>query len=460
MSRAAMLHRKAVIRFRQGDFDGARRGFQSAAAIAPHDPAIREGLAESLARLRRWPEAEAEARAALELAPGSPSLHDLLGRAAIERIDHAAALTHLGASLAARPAHAGTLVNLSRVLHRVGEWEAAVDAGLAALRLEPGLMPARLGLSLALHALGRSEEALAVLEPAPPHPMVRFNRGFILAHLGRLEEGLALMEARLELYDPGAGRGARWRGGPVAGTLLVVPEQGLGDLLLMCGFLPALASQADRVIVVTPPPLLRLFEAAFPGLRIVASADGVEASAHVSMMSLAHLAGVRTRSDMPAAPWLTLASPQARGARPRIGLNWAGNPRYPYDSIRSTPLDRLAPLLEDSGAEWVSLHRGVREAEAAVHGLPEPLAGAADFLDTARVMGGLDLVVSTETAIPNLSAALGIPTVVLTHPAPDWRWLHGHAGITVAAQTSVGDWSTPIAIAREAVRSVVAAAAA
>lgn len=456
-SRAQGLHRDGVQQFRRGDRVAAIASLAAAAQLAPRDAVIREAHAELLARSHRWSEAATEATAALACGPASASLLDLLGRIALEQGEHAAALEHLGASLAQRPAHAGTLVNLAVALHRVGEWSTAVQAGEAALRLEPRSLPARLGLSLALHALGRTEEGLALLEPVRQHPMARYNEGFLLAHRGDLAAALPRLEARLGLHDPGAVHARRWDGAPLDGTLLVVPEQGLGDALLMCGFLPALAARAREVVLLAPIPLRRLFEAAFPMLRVVSEANGVQASAQVSMLSLAYHAGVRSAADFPAAPWLRLPSPVTTVAtRPRVGLNWAGNPRYAFDTLRSTSLATMAPLLADTSVEWVSLHKGVREHEAAAAGLPAPLAAASDFLDTAQVVAGLDLVISTETAIPNLSAALGVPTVVLTHPTPDWRWSHAYSGVTVAAQSSVGDWSRPLAIAHASVRSLFA----
>lgn len=445
---------------RRGGLAAAIASLQKAARLAPADATIREAHAELLARARRWTEAGTEARAALACGSPSASLLDLLGRVALERGDPADALEHLGASLAARPAHAGTLVNLSVVLHRLGEWELAVQSAEAALRLKPDMVAARLGLSLALHALGRAEAALAALAPIESHPMARFNMGFIRAHQGDLATALPLMEARLELHDPGALLARRWVGERLEGVLLVLPEQGLGDALLMCAFLPALIERADEVVVQTPPPLLRLFEAAFPDLRIVPSALDVRADAQVSMMSLAARAGVRSRMDFPATPWLRIPATSITPSRPRVGINWAGNPRYSHDALRSTTLATLAPLLEETDVEWVSLHKGTREAEARAVGLPAPLADASDFLDTARVIAGLDLVISTETAIPNLSAAMGVPTVVLTHPTPDWRWSHAYPAVTVASQLTVGDWSRPLDIARQRVRSLSASRAA
>lgn len=458
---AASLHRAGIAQFRRGDRTAAIASLAAASRLAPRDAAVREAHAELLARAHRWSEAAAEADAALACGPEGASLLDLLGRIALEQGAHTAAIEHFGASLAARPAHAGTLVNLAVALHRVGEWSAAVQAGEAALRMEPSSVPARLGLSLALHALGRRSEALAVLRPVRRHPMARFNEGFVRAHEGDLATALPLMEARLEVRDPGAEWAPRWDGDSLDGTLLVVPEQGLGDALLMCGWLPALARRAREVVLWSPAPLARLFAVAFPAMRVVTDPSGVRAEAQVSVMSLAMHARARSRADYPAAPWLRVPVPaQPRGPRPRVGINWAGNPRYALDPIRSTSLATLAPLLADTNVEWVSLHKGEREHEAVVAGLPSPLVDAVDFLDTAQVVAGLDLVVSTETAIPNLAAALGVPTVVLTHPTPDWRWSHAYSGVVVAAQTEVGDWSRPVAIALDQIRTLTAVRAA
>lgn len=139
----------------------------------------------------------------------------------------------------------------------------------------------------------------------------------------------------------------------------------------------------------------------------------------------------------------------------RVGINWAGNPSYAYDHVRSTSLESFLPLLEVPGIEWVSLHRGTREHEAEAYGLPQPLRDAADFLDTARVIAGLDLVISTETAVPNLSAAMGVPTCVMCVQDVDWRWGSWYRGVTIAAQQEAGNWNGPIAAAAGALCEVL-----
>jgi len=44
------------------------------------------------------------------------------------------------------------------------------------------------------------------------------------------------------------------------------------------------------------------------------------------------------------------------------------------------------------------------------------------FVDTAAVLKSLDLVVSVDTAIVHLAAAMNVPVWVALHLSPDWRW--------------------------------------
>jgi len=147
------------------------------------------------------------------------------------------------------------------------------------------------------------------------------------------------------------------------------------------------------------------------------------------------------------------------GDKLRVGINWSGNPGYAHDRIRSTGLETFKTLLEIPQVHWFSLHKGHREAEADSFNLSQPLKGAADFYDTATVISALDLVVSTESLIPNLSAALGIPTCLVTSPDPDWRWNSWYRNVTVCPQRSLGRWDEPLARVQEIVQARLAATA-
>jgi ADP-heptose:LPS heptosyltransferase len=45
------------------------------------------------------------------------------------------------------------------------------------------------------------------------------------------------------------------------------------------------------------------------------------------------------------------------------------------------------------------------------------------FMDTAAIMKNLDLVISSDTSVPHLAGALGVPVWVALPHVPNWRWL-------------------------------------
>src|SRR5262249_28386889 len=72
---------------------------------------------------------------------------------------------------------------------------------------------------------------------------------------------------------------------------------------------------------------------------------------------------------------------------------------------------------------------------------------AGPFMDTAAVMKNLDLVVTSDTAIPHLAGALAVPVWVALPFAPDWRWLleredsPWYPTMRLFRQTERGNWT-------------------
>jgi hypothetical protein len=118
----------------------------------------------------------------------------------------------------------------------------------------------------------------------------------------------------------------------------------------------------------------------------------------------------------------------------RIGLAASGNPNHLNDQNRSLPSHLADQLAEIPGVVRLS---------------PE-VTGAKDFYDTARVVAGLDLVISVDTSIAHLSAAMGKPTwVLLPYIGVDWRWGGGvgspwYPSARLFRQAASCDWTEVI----------------
>jgi hypothetical protein len=229
-----------------------------------------------------------------------------------------------------------------------------------------------------------------------------------------------------------------------AKTLFVHAEQGSGDTIQFCRFLPLLLQRARRVIFEVPLPLFGLLRRALPAqILVVASGQPPPPfDRHCPLMSLPLALGT-TLENLPAAASYMAADAQrvdvwrnrlgaAQG--PRIGLAWSGNERHARDRERSIALARLLPLIRSlsrnpdlGGVQFLGLQNDLRPDDRPALA-PEPAFqyfGEAinDFEDTAALIALCDLVVSVDTAPLHLAGALGKPAWLLAARMPDWRWL-------------------------------------
>jgi hypothetical protein len=154
----------------------------------------------------------------------------------------------------------------------------------------------------------------------------------------------------------------------------------------------------------------------------------------------------------------------------RIGLAWQGSKLYPEDRFRSIPLARFAGLLLVPGYGFVSLQAGFGRDQIRQTGFggrlldpeEEIVRGSesfADFLETAGLLHGIDLVITVDTALAHLAASLGRPTWLLLPRPADWRWLIDrtdspwYPAIRIFRQTVPGEWGGALGAVERALRA-------
>lgn len=328
--------------------------------------------------------------------------------------------------------------------YEAGDLELSEQLLREALALRPGAANVIHILSAVLLGQGRFQEARKLAERVhstyPADPFGRLILGKLRLATGDYADGWPLYDARLEFsgYATEVPPYAPWRGEDLRGkTIVVWREQGFGDMIMCLRFLPMLRELGARVIAVTRPALVRLYKSL--GIETVShgGAPGslVELPAapdfHTHPFSIPRWLGV-TLDTVPGAPYLR-AEPLVRG---RIGVAWRGRPAHQYDRHRSLPAALGAQLLDLPGA--VDL---------------EPAAtGAGDFLDTARIITGLDAVVTVDTSIAHLAGAIGRPTLLLLpRLGLDFRWMNDRADTPWYAATQLlrqqpgEDWGAVVA---------------
>jgi hypothetical protein len=122
-----------------------------------------------------------------------------------------------------------------------------------------------------------------------------------------------------------------------------------------------------------------------------------------------------------------LAPPSYR----RVGIVWAGRPTHNNDRRRSASLAAFAPIAALPRVALVSLQKGPSTDQAGRYYGRAPLINVGaeidDYDDTMALLDCLDVVVTVDTSVGHLAAAMGRPVWILLATAPDWRWLLGRS---------------------------------
>ncbi|WP_371324777.1 tetratricopeptide repeat protein [Dechloromonas sp. ZY10] len=472
----------------RGDWAGACEYFKTAVAAAPDFALAWYNLGSSQRQLNQLPAARSALARALELAPDLHAARVNLSLVDFALGDSESALRLAHAALEAHPDDPDVFANLSTYLRTLGALEEAKLCAESALRLQP----THAGAWQALGTLAQDQRAFAAavtcyrhaIENDPDNAAAHWNLGLAALAQGDFDLGWREYEWRTRLpqmrgHYPDFGL-PLWQGEasqPLAGkTLLLVAEQGHGDTLQFVRLARQVKAAGACVKLMAQPALLRLLRP-LPWLdAVVAQTDPPPAADYVlPLLSLPARLGLQL-ADLPGAiPYLAASAenlaawrqrladlPSAEDCekpRPRIGLVWSGDPRphdpesHRIDARRSLPLAQLAPLFAAAPEyAWFSLQKGSAASQATAW--PQLLDYSAewqDFADTAALVAQLDLVITVDTAMAHLSAALGKPTWVLSRFDACWRWLDERSdspwypGLRLFRQPSPGDWATPLA---------------
>ena len=452
--------------------------YDRALAARPAFPEAMNNRGVSLARLDRTTEALQGYAAAIGLRPNY--LDALKNRAELlaklQRNEEA--LAAYDAAVALAPALAELVSNRSTVLNSLNRHAEALAGYDRALALKPQFTDAINNRGITLNALNRFDEALACFERAialkPDYVNAHWNRSLTLLRMGRFAEGWREHEWRwqkpefaphkLDLKQP------LWQGREdlTGKTILLLAEQGYGDTLQFVRYVPLLEARGARVLLFVPEPVVGLLRQSFPNAIVFNRTDAFPPADFQCPLISLPLAFGTLLETIPAPPAYIRPPPErlekwaarigAPGA-PRVGVVWTGSATHKNDINRSIDLDTFAPILRTGGVRFFSLQKEMRDGEAArlagFGNVTSLGADLADFADTAAAIAALDLVVTVDTSVAHLAAAMGKPTWILLPFVSDWRWLPGRAtspwypSARLFWQPAIGNWEPAISKARD-----------
>jgi tetratricopeptide (TPR) repeat protein len=478
-------------------FDEAVAQLSTAVRIRPDWTDARLNLAIALRDADRLTEAEAALRSVLERQPGHLNAMTDLADVLVRMGCDTQAETLYRELIALFPTDAAAFHNLGNLLFRrtifglADHFDEAERVFREALRLEPDRAGTRDYLGLVMAERGRIAEAELVfrdsLKRDPRSIAASLNLAVLLSKAGRLPEAWPLFEGRhgaspheiaLRTHEwpyP------RWRGEPLTGKhLVVLTEQGFGDDLQFCRYLPMLRRRGVSKVTLVCTPALHSLLSDLDGVDVCVTAAMLDRPPNADYwcltFSLPHLFGT-TLSTIPASvPYLRADTANIERWRarlparaPKVGIVWCGEAR-PWAIESVTHLSRrwlearlLAPLLELPDISFVSLQKGAA-ARSQLADVPEPLRpldlmdDVTDFADTAALIESLDLVISIDTSVAHLAGALGKPVWILLCANACWRWLDArddspwYPSARLFRQEKRGAWEPVIARVIEALR--------
>ncbi|HSY29200.1 MAG TPA: glycosyltransferase family 9 protein, partial [Burkholderiaceae bacterium] len=251
-------------------------------------------------------------------------------------------------------------------------------------------------------------------------------------------------------------------------TILLHGEQGYGDMIQFCRYVPLVAELGAKVLLEVPRPLARLMENLEGVDEVIVRGDQLpDFDYHCPLMSLPLAFDTRLETIPAKIPYLAANSggrsvwQERLGDKsgPRIGIAWSGNPVHDNDRNRSIALDDFIEIVSES-AQFVCLQKEVRPADhALLQQRSEILTfneGVSDFQDTAELIANMDLVISVDTSVAHLAGAMGKPVWILLPFNVEWRWFLDRSDspwyptARLFRQQTPGNWKPVLAaIARE-----------
>jgi tetratricopeptide (TPR) repeat protein len=434
-----------------------------------------------------------------------------LGVWLLRRGEHLQAIPAFEASLRIHGDFFEALHDLGYALHQAGKFGEALASYDRAAVLQPASHPLLHNQGRTLQALGRDAEALEAYERAlaarSDAPETWLNRGEVLNDLGRPGDALDSYGRALVLrpdFDDARVNGAlarlamgdwkqgwadyeyRWKGvnappkrhsdiepwtgdvSRLAGKrLLVWCEQGFGDTLQFCRYIPLLERQGASVVFEVQRPLMGLISANF-SCEVVALGAGLPpCDLQVPLLSLPHAFETTTENAPATIPYLSADEGRVRkwrgqmsgtAGKSSIAIACSGRQTYRHEIRRQIALRDFATLCDRADLYLVQKELVDEDRAFLDEGRPGiRFFGDAieDFRDGAAIAAACDLVISIDTALVHLAAAMGRPTWLLSPFAQDWRWLSGHRAspwyptLTIFRQPSPGDWASVLSQVRE-----------
>jgi len=404
-------------------------------------------------------------------------------------------------ALEEHPGNVNLVGNRAENYIKVGRFDEAISDYQVVLAVQPNNEAIWVNFGLALQCSGNYDAAVVAydraIEISDSNPFAYFNKGICLERdLGRTGEGVPLFKKALEL-DPDFHNatgglsfnrlitgnfiegwrdfeyrnknmltrfpGLMWDGAQTDDTLILVAEQGIGDVLQFSRYAKVAVENGQRTAIYAPQEFWPLLRSLDERIGLMSEPSQVkEPYQWMPLMSMPRMLGT-TVETIPAWPRYLKSSTDRivhwhDQMRPwqhkfKIGICWhPGHPHNPHVAGRVLNLDWFADIAAIPGVQLFSLQKD--EASRAIADVSfdvidlggDPVPRRDTMMDAAAIIEHLDLVISTDSSPLHLAGAVGCRTFAALPKGGCWRWLLDrtdtpwYPSMTLYRQKIVHDW--------------------
>jgi GT2 family glycosyltransferase/Tfp pilus assembly protein PilF len=458
-------------RFMETGFtDLAKYSFEYLLSLDPNSVEAYASLGRTMFALKQYDNAVDHFTKATALDGSNAVLHFDLANSHRFNQNPERALNFYQKALALNPNFSEAYVNQGVLLNDLQGYESAIASLDAALSIEKNRADYWLNRGSVHQSHNNTEAAIADYDQAialePSNPQAYWNKAVSLLLEGQFAQGWTFFESRKLV--PALNVGVRtfpqleWDGKASLNdkTIFLYSEQGYGDTVQFARFAKTLAGQGAKVVLGVQPELVNILSSMSADFGFVVDGDALpHFDYHCALLSLPGLLGVDA-SNIPFSDRYLSSHPAALAAwrkrlgpatHPRVGLVWKGNATHSNDKNRSIALADLLPNLPE-GIEYVCLQKEISQSEALLLSQRQDILcfepDIHSFSDTAALCQIVDLVVSVDTSVAHLSAAMGMRTIILLPFNQDWRWLLNrtdspwYQSVEIIRQARARDWSS------------------
>ena len=414
----------------------------------------------------------------LKATPEDVSLHQSIGRSykALDKFEKA--VEHFRTAHYLRPKDLVTTLELANMLTMMNELDEALGLYHLGLLLDPTSTCALQNIAYVIKRKGFIKHTIELLksltEKHPSHAQSHFNLGLSLLTNGEWEEGWKEHEWRwqTESKPPQRLKEPMWDGSDLTGkTILLWAEQGLGDTFQFIRYAKRIKDLGATIVLQTQEALTDILSLVdYIDMVIPRGKTVPHYETHAPLMSLPLIFKTTQQNTPNSVPYLKADEnlvelwnqKLSKDTNFKIGICWQGNAQYSTQFLRqvvaakSMDVQLLRPIAKIPGVSLYSLQKvygtdQLDDISFIVHDFGTDFdTKHGRFMDTAAIIKNLDLIITVDTSISHLAAALGAPTWILLPEPADWRWMTEctdtpwYPNIKLFRQPHVGDWKGAI----------------